>query len=380
MRLSYKKIFALLKNEKAFTLPEVMITSALGSSVVIGLGMLFMDISKMQSQVRVQASMAQVSAQLRAALSDTKAWKNTVNLSLGGSANLQFLCAAQNTAGCTPTTPSSDPLNYPSFNSIMDAANNFLYTDNGTNGYSYGGSPCTSFSSGAGTDACPFSYRLRLQYACPASTSCLNPQVTVWGVLQYSPSSSGLKLTNLNLDKFQIRVVKGMNTARNDIIQVVEQVAGNGGPISNGPSFQCSTTGITRTFNTTLVDSACNGIAAGATCNVTSTSPLTLVGGTYVCYASAEGSGVNGFSLSMEKDGVPIPGVRSPIAFAAATGVETATISNFTVTSSAPTFTLALVQRCQQPGSAPYALGFPLGISGVYTNNIYSGIYCTRIL
>ncbi len=391
IRKRLKKCLSLVQNNAAFSMLEMAVTTALSSVVVVGVVMLFTDITKMQSQVRAQESITEVAARLRAALSDKKAWANTVNISLGGTTNLAFVCAANKDLnnGCTPTPTSATPLtSYPTFDSIQDgstAPGVSLYSDNGTNGFNYAGSPCVGFSTATPNDACPFSYRLRFQFACPSTTSCLNPQITIWGFLEYSPATR-TTISSINVAKYQIHVVKGVNTPRNDIIQVVEQVPWTGppsGPISNNPSYICSGGGITRTFNTILADSACAGVVGGPNCNVLNVNPLRLVGGTYVCYGSATGYMVNGFSISVNKDGVPIPGVVSPVAYASAAdqGIETATLANFTVTSTANFFTLQLVQQCQLTGTSPYALGLPLGFSGVYsTSNIYSGFYCTRIL
>ncbi len=395
MSILNNKATKLILNTKAFTMIEVIITTGLTIVVLGGLGTLFFEISSIQAQVKIQSNMENVAAQLRAALSDSKAWNNTVNVSTVGSYNSGFLCAARKTGGCTPKPVSATPLtSYPGFDTIQDSSTtpangNSLYTDNGSNGFTYQGTACTGFSAATATPQCPFSYRLRYQYACPSATSCLNPQVTVFGFLQHTPDGSA----NLNLDKFQIKVVKGMNTPRNDIVQVLEATTNNTGPISNAPTYLCGPGQITRSFNKLQMDSACNGVIGSSTCNVLSppgppygppADSVTLVGGTYICYATAQGFGVDRFTIAVYQDAsaTPIVGAVSQAAFAAALGggVETATVPNFTVSSPNTSFTLKIVQTCESPGVGAFALGMPLAFSGTYTSNVYSGLYCTRIL
>ncbi len=185
-----------------------------------------------------------------AAIADSKAWNNTVDISLGGTVNLNLLCAAQKSAGCTPTAVQSDPLNYLALDTIQDASNVTatgapIYTDSGTDGFNYSGAACTGYSTVTPNDICPFSYRLRVQLSCPSALSCLNPLVTVWGILQYSPSPNGIKVSKVNLNKYKIRIVKGVSTPKNDVVQVVEQLMGNYPPVSNNPSLLCAAAGIT---------------------------------------------------------------------------------------------------------------------------------------
>ena len=97
-------------------LQKALMRALVLSAIVIGgVGTLFFDISQMQSQARIQSNISQVAANLKAMLSDSAAWNNTVNISLDGTHNTNFACAARKTAGCAPTPVAADPLTYPNF-------------------------------------------------------------------------------------------------------------------------------------------------------------------------------------------------------------------------------------------------------------------------
>ncbi len=63
-----KKFFSIVRNISGFTLMELTITAGLSALILGGVGMLFVDISRMQTEVRVHAGLATMAGRLRAAI------------------------------------------------------------------------------------------------------------------------------------------------------------------------------------------------------------------------------------------------------------------------------------------------------------------------
>ncbi len=361
-----------IRNQSGLGLIEVMVAAAIIGIISLGMGTVAANMTKIQAQANFHATLNSISSNFQKTILDANAWRNTVADPLNTALGNPFTCINANTP-CTQT-PSypvavGSESTYPAFAVIDDgnAVAGIFYQDNGTNGFTYAGQTCTTFSA-AGSDDCPISYRLRMAVFCSGFASpCVNPSVIVYAILDYKPGMTGAGYP-INVAKYSVSVTRVSGAYnRNDSIRLEDLTAGNTNPLTVGP---CPTaTKAVRQINVISTDSASNvvSVAAGV---------ATLKAGGYICNAMATGKGVDGFSITLYIAGAAV--ATSPMAYAsnATGGINQARITDFSINQTA-NFTIQIQQQCQAAGPGAQSFGSPLNFAG--TNNVYAGIYCTRV-
>ncbi len=358
-------------NNHGIGLIEGLIAASIIGIVCLGMGSVAANMQRVQEQATLFATLNTLSQNMQKSILDANGWRNTV----AGSDNTSaFNCIYTNVACAKtvnyPLTGSQTELDYDAFTTIYDGNSTpaAIYTDNGTNGFNFQGQACTGFISDltvVGSDQCPISYRLRVAKFCSDfSASCIQPSLLVYGVLQYHPGRWGSTFP-VNTSRYNVSVARGAGAYnRNDSVRAEDKTA-SGAPLSTGT---CAATGTDRTL-VSSADLAGNIVSiAGGT--------VTLKPGGYICNAIATGYAVDGFSISLLVNGVAL--ATSPMAIATATpaSLQQARISDFSINQTA-NFTLRLRQQCQTAGTAGTAFGIPLNFTGI--DNVYAGIYCTRV-
>ena len=363
-------------NNHGIGLIEGLIAASIIGIVCLGMGSVAANMQRVQEQATLFATLNTLSQNMQKSILDANGWRNTVAGTVVGADNSSAFNCIYTNASCPktvnyPLTGAQTELDYDAFAAIYDgnsAPGGIIYKDNGTDGFNFQGQPCTGFVSDmtvVGSDQCPISYRLRVAKFCSDfSASCIQPSLLVYGVLQYHPGRWGSTFP-VNTSRYNVSVARGAGAYnRNDSVRVEDKTT-TGAPLSTGT---CATTGTDRTL-VSSADLAGNIVSiAGGT--------VTLKPGGYICNALAAGYAVDGFSISLLVDGVPK--ATSPMAIATATpaSLQQARISDFSINQTA-NFTLRLRQQCQTAGTAGTAFGLPLNFTGI--DNVYAGIYCTRV-
>ncbi len=184
-------------NNKAFagfsmveTLVAVMIISASGLAAATFADLLV----KMQKDTRHKSGAGLLKANITSKFFSEQAWIKTVNAS-----------ANSTTLSCIRTKTDCSGVTAPVAFSLFDAEGNLLANPSlAENGFTEDGGPCSTHV----TDPkmCPFRFEFAWQPVCPASGTCINPQVRITGNMVQS-SVNGTNLLKGNIDKFNFDVV-----------------------------------------------------------------------------------------------------------------------------------------------------------------------------
>lgn len=179
---------------------EVLVAAGLASIISLGIVTMMQNMVEQRKRAMLMTIMRDIKTRIESNIRDNSSWTHIMTNNTG------LACMRTNTV-CTATY--TDPPNgrndVPAKIVLYDTAGNVTYDlltwgDVGTNGFTEIGGPCTTFSAttGAGTDVCPFSYRLVYNIWCPAfAATCTNPQLKITGRLIYNPT------TNALLDRFR---------------------------------------------------------------------------------------------------------------------------------------------------------------------------------
>lgn len=197
----------LVRNQKGLSIVEVLVAAGLTAVVSLGIATMIQNSMIEQKKVVLLSTLREKKIAIESMLRDQNAWNNTIrqanNLALTP-ANQSTTCLVNSTAcGVIAATAPQKLI-------VLDAAggvafNLLTWAGAGSNGFTEGGAACTGFSAtaGAGSDACPISYRIVYQYTCPSGTSCVNPQIKIVGRLIFNPSTSGV------LNRFRGLIAQG---------------------------------------------------------------------------------------------------------------------------------------------------------------------------
>jgi type II secretory pathway pseudopilin PulG len=196
-----------IMNTKGMSILEVMIAAGMAAIVSLGLATMMQNSMVEQKKSLLFNTLKEQKARIEFLLRDQNSWNQTVNCTnLTTPACPTYNSSAPFTTLRSNSTTVSIPYATPVQYMIMDAAGalamNLLGPATMTgNGFTESGVACTTFNAnaGAGNDACPISYRLLIGATCPATGSCVNPQLKLVGRLVFNPSPNGPLIRFKNL-------------------------------------------------------------------------------------------------------------------------------------------------------------------------------------
>lgn len=190
----YKKTLNSLNN-KGLSIVEIMVAAGLASIISLGIATMIQNMFEQRKRAMLMNTMRDLKTRIETNIRDNSSWTHIM-------ANNAGLACLRTNIVCTAsyTDPPNSRNDTPAKIVLYDTAGNVTYDlltwgDAGTNGFTEIGGPCTTFSAaaGAGTDACPFSYRLVYNMWCPAfAATCTNPQLKISGRLIFNPAANGI--------------------------------------------------------------------------------------------------------------------------------------------------------------------------------------------
>jgi hypothetical protein len=198
----------ILKSKRGITIVEVIVSAGMTAIVATGIATMMSNSAMEQRKAVLLDTLKNNKQKFEFLIRDQASWTATLNNTNNSAAFFNYIRSASQVTvtGATYSSPIKIIL--------TDAAGtwnmtNFLGpSDTSGNGLTEKGQLCTTFSTTAGTDACPISYRTLIGAECPASaTTCGNPQLKIVARLVYNPGSTG------TLHKFRelIQTITGSN-------------------------------------------------------------------------------------------------------------------------------------------------------------------------
>lgn len=189
--LIHKKCYKpIVTNAKGMTIVEVLVAAGLVSIVSLGIATMMQNMFIEQKRIALFATLNELKTRITSNITDPNSWAKTM------AANADMSCLTGNTTCTAIYTPSGTPKKI----ILKDGAGNTAFdlldwASTGSNGFTESGGSCSTFSAttGAGSDACPISYRLVFNMWCAgAAATCTNPQLKITGRLIYNPSTTGV--------------------------------------------------------------------------------------------------------------------------------------------------------------------------------------------
>lgn len=278
-----------IMNINGMTIVEVLVAAGLASIVSLGVATMMQNMFIEQKKVVLLSVLKEQKTRIEFLIRDQNSWNQTINCT----STTTPACATFNSTALFTSLRSSGAttkVNYASPEKIilMDAtgaiAMNLLGpSDTAGNGFTEGGGSCTTFSTTAGTDACPISYRMLIGADCATGASCSNPQLKVVARLVFSPSATG------TLNRFKT---------------LVAQVSGSSivdGPINDGSRYDVvvkrTSSQINRFFSISSYKQGATGSPTGAPANSDCTgygAGVCTVGGAFANHPLLAGAYPNG--------------------------------------------------------------------------------------
>jgi type II secretory pathway pseudopilin PulG len=276
------------QSNSGFGIIEILVAFGLVGILTAVMTTLFSNIQKQQRQTNMVTSINTLRETILKTITDGRAWEATINDAANRAASTDCLvnrtACTHTVAGAAPNPPTNAFYNAAPFNPlpilrIVPAPADPLINNVATSGFRLNGDRCNDFIAppAAGNDACPFQWRLRTQYVCPAAAAnCVDPTIIVIAMLIYNPNpASGLAVT-INESKYMIIVTRGAR-GENRSERLVYHHQGTGAGTGGGACNPNNWTNIP--LGVEIVDEGNNGtLAAGV---------VTLLPGTYNCTATA---------------------------------------------------------------------------------------------
>ena len=182
----------LLKSSRGITIIEVIVSAAMTMIVAVGIATMMTNSAQEQRKIILLDVLKNQKAKFEYVIRDQASWTVTLNSSANSAAIFTSLrnSSAVSTVGASYASPVKialfDAAGYASMTTFLGPGETF------GDGLTEKGAFCNTFSTVAGTDNCPISYRVMMGADCTGvSTSCANPQLKIVARLLYNPSSSG---------------------------------------------------------------------------------------------------------------------------------------------------------------------------------------------
>lgn len=195
------------KNNKAFSIMEVLVATGLISILTLAVSTLVTDLLKQQSNATLVSNVNTTKQQLASMIQDDRAWLNTIadaTVNTDATTNLNCLRAVSGSScptsgGPYPFVPigANGQLLFGSYNPIA----------NQTQGFDKNGALCTGYNATTGNNNCQYRYTFFWTPMCPASGACLAPQAKVDIVFAHSPASG---YTRLSTTKNSLSIIRGL--------------------------------------------------------------------------------------------------------------------------------------------------------------------------
>lgn len=384
------------RNISGFALIEVMVAFGLIAILTAIITSLFGDIMKQQKQANVSSTIESMRSNIQKLALDGTAWRMTVAASGGavaGSPNDSLDCVQDN-AACAVTAGVSANVMLPNLTTefldavpslalpqLMDATGVAYIDTSGaaTAGYTDRGSPCNTFDSVNGNDACPIRWSLRIAYECQApAVNCLNPTVRFIALLYYRPVGNSTSTAIVNESKYRLDLRRGAKgDARNEVFYAEYRGAAGGAvgnfsvPTNGGP---CAAGGTAIPYNNTILNESANVTTGGA-------AVMQFLPGTYSCTASSSCFACGAVRLELRNvtDGAALGTSVSQLSAPWSQTQVSFSQVNFTING---TKNISVVQYCQtDPNGDATLTNLNLGVAlPAYANQTkFSDIRCVRL-
>lgn len=342
------------------SLIEVLIAAGLMALVAAGLTGTIVSMNKEQNnQIRL-ATLREMKTRIQFLITDQNSWNKTMQQN----ANMNCLLTH---GSCTPGGTYDLKLNDPSGTVFLDPPPWATTPVVAGNGFTDKGVSCLggfNGAAGAGSDACPISYKIVWEPVCVAP--CKNPLVRVTARLLYNPSptaqvpsfalgSATIANNEAGAGKYDV-VIKRSGTTINKSFSMSIKVASAAGGKGGG---DCPSAWTTRGSN---VISESNGAGAypiwsidddnfGLVTKNDSTGAITIQPGTYSCKITAVAWAVDNFKIQLYRDTAPVGVVTGSEASANAstTSYAQSVATSSPLISIAAATTYRLQQYCQNP-------------------------------
>lgn len=192
---TYKRLRLTETAKNGFSIIEVMVAIGLLGIVGVGVSSMLFNMMNSNNYAQLGNSALNMKAELTEILSNDRAWANTIaDTTLNPDATAAFACLRTSTAcaaGTYPFTPKlvNNTLFRTSYNPQTSA----------TQGFNVNGVVCSTFSTGSPDDSCPMRYTFTWTPMCPSTGACINPQIRIRLIFNFSSTS---KLTKLSPERY----------------------------------------------------------------------------------------------------------------------------------------------------------------------------------
>lgn len=276
-------------NKQGMSLIEVLIGLAMAGILSMVIASILETMSKSQRQTNIKGNIEQLKTSIIRNILDKESWSNTIENATNMAAGTQ--CIADGTpcssspAPANPMTLAFAQANLIPLTVLHDGApspdtGDIVNTTAGTNGFTQHGTSCTTFNSDAtvGSDDCPIRYDLFAHYQCGATNPCINPTVTVYGILRFRPNPNSSLRSVINENNYLINITRG--DGNNYLAETISIVYQTGQGVSGGPCNPGNWTTIPVSFEEIDTgDNVNNDSFPGGV--------MTFQPGTYTCNATA---------------------------------------------------------------------------------------------
>jgi prepilin-type N-terminal cleavage/methylation domain-containing protein len=284
-----------LKDQKGFSLMEIMIAVGLLGIVALGLTSLLSEMAKQQTGANIKSLLQSQKLKIEALVKDSKSWSNSIGHSTNNG-KTEYTCLRNPPSGtCTGTVNTGT--NYLNTISLVDTTGGtpWFNSSGAANGFTKNGTACTAWPS----LACPIRWDITVTHTCQTVSPCLTPTTKVTAVPNIPAAIQAQLNVSINPDNYKVDVTRGLGT-RFDPILVTENLSSNGaGRCSSGaPPYTQN-----RQMNTEVQDPASNVSVSG--------NQITFVPGSYQCRITAPAFKVGNHFITFETSGGTVIGTSA---------------------------------------------------------------------